>query len=63
MSCCSEQRRSPTVTTPIRRRLRQGRRALWYALALGMIALALMAGITSQLLPLVERHPERSPPG
>lgn len=47
------------MTTPLRRRLRQGRRALWYALALGLIVVALVAGTVSQLLPLVERHPDR----
>ena len=33
--------------------------ALWYALALGLIAMALVAGVASQLLPLAERHPDR----
>lgn len=47
------------MTTPLRRRLRHGRRALWYALALGLIAVALVVGTASQLLPLVERHPDK----
>src|SRR5688572_2090469 len=42
-----------------RRWFRQARRALWYALALGLIAMALVAGVASQLLPLAERHPDR----
>ena len=43
----------------LRRWLRHGRRALWYSLALGLIAMALVAGVASQLLPLAERHPDR----
>ena len=45
--------------TVLRRTLRTARRGAWYALAFGLIAMALVAGIASQLLPLVERHPER----
>ena len=47
------------MPTPIRRRLRFARRGLWYVLAIGLIAMALVAGVVSQLLPLAERHPER----
>ena len=43
----------------LRRWSRQAHRAVWYALALGLIAMALVAGVASQLLPLVERHPDR----
>src|SRR5688500_18482190 len=45
--------------TALRRTLRTARRGAWYTLAFGLIAMALVAGVTSQLLPLVERHPER----
>jgi len=47
------------MTTPLRRRLRFARRGLWYALAIGLVLMALVAGVVSQLLPLAERHPER----
>jgi uncharacterized protein (TIGR02099 family) len=43
----------------LRRHLRFARRGLWYGLALALVAMALAAGVASQLLPLVERHPER----
>ena len=45
--------------TALRRALRTARRGAWYALAFGLIAMALVAGVASQLLPLAERHPER----
>jgi uncharacterized protein (TIGR02099 family) len=47
------------MITHARRWFRHARRALGYALALGLIAMALVAGVTSQLLPLAERHPDR----
>jgi uncharacterized protein (TIGR02099 family) len=47
------------MPTPLRRRLRLARRGLWYVLALGLVSMALMAGVVSQLLPLAERHPDR----
>ncbi|MEZ0471969.1 YhdP family protein [Luteimonas salinilitoris] len=40
-------------------RLRLLRRGLWLALAVVLVLMALAAGITSQMLPLVERHPQR----
>lgn len=43
----------------VRRGLRRARRGAWYALAIGLVLMALAAGITSQLLPLAERHPDR----
>ena len=43
----------------LRRALRRARRGAWYALAIGLVLMALVAGVTSQLLPLVERHPGR----
>jgi uncharacterized protein (TIGR02099 family) len=47
------------MTTPLRRRLRLARRGLWYAVAIALVAMALVAGAVSQLLPLAERHPDR----
>lgn len=44
---------------PARRALRRARRGAWYVIAIGLVLMALVAGITSQLLPLVERHPAR----
>src|SRR5690554_2432905 len=44
---------------PFRRGLRRARRGAWYVLAIGLVVMALGAGITSQLLPLAERHPDR----
>ena len=45
--------------TPLRRRLRMARRGLWYTVAVSLVLMALAAGVTSQLLPLAERHPDR----
>ena len=47
------------MPTPLRRRFRLARRGLWYALAIGLVLMALIAGVVSQLLPLAERHPDR----
>lgn len=44
---------------PLRRGLRRARRGAWYVVAIGLVLMALGAGITSQLLPLAERHPDR----
>ncbi|MEO5565735.1 MAG: YhdP family protein [Luteimonas sp.] len=41
------------------RRLRLARRGVGYALAVGLVLMALLAGVVSQLLPLAERHPDR----
>ena len=41
------------------RRLRLARRGFGYALAIGVVLMALAAGVVSQLLPLAERHPDR----
>jgi uncharacterized protein YhdP len=46
------------MPTPLRRRLRLARRSLWYVLAIGLVLMALAAGILSQLLPLAARHPD-----
>jgi uncharacterized protein (TIGR02099 family) len=45
--------------TPLRRRLRLARRFAFYAVAIGLVCVALLVGALSQALPLVERHPER----
>src|SRR5688572_29209446 len=47
------------MTTSLRRHLRTARRGAWYFVAAVLVAMALVAGVTSQLLPLAERHPER----
>jgi uncharacterized protein (TIGR02099 family) len=47
------------MPTPWRRRLRLLRRGLWSSLAVVLVLVALAAGVTSQLLPLLERHPDR----
>src|SRR4051812_42911521 len=47
------------MTTPLRRRMRLARRGAWYAVAIALVTMAVMAGVVSQLLPLAERHPDR----
>lgn len=47
------------MPTPLRRRLRAARRGAWYAIAIVLVTMALVAGVVSQLLPLAERHPQR----
>ncbi len=47
------------MPTRLRRGLRTTWRGAWYVLAVGLVLMALAAGITSQLLPLAERHPDR----
>ncbi|TWT17571.1 TIGR02099 family protein [Luteimonas marina] len=47
------------MTTPLRRRLRLARRGAWYAVAVLLVLMALVAGALSRLLPLAERHPDR----
>jgi uncharacterized protein (TIGR02099 family) len=47
------------MPTPLRRRLRLARRFAFYALAIGLVCLALLVGALSQALPFVERHPQR----
>ncbi|MDQ2701537.1 MAG: TIGR02099 family protein [Pseudomonadota bacterium] len=46
------------MSPSLQRRLRLARRGLWYALAIGLVLMALAAGVVSQLLPLAERHPD-----
>lgn len=43
----------------LQHRLRFAGRGLWYLLAIGLIAMALLAGVASQVLALAERHPDR----
>ncbi|MBA2239537.1 MAG: hypothetical protein H0W24_12710, partial [Lysobacter sp.] len=43
----------------LRRRLRLARRGLGYAVAVMLVLVAMVLGTVSQLLPLVERHPDR----
>jgi len=45
--------------TPLRRRLRLARRWAAYLLAVVLVAMALVLGAASQVLPLAERHPDR----
>jgi len=52
-------RRGGLMPTPLRRRLRLARRWAFYLPAMALVALALLLGAASQVLPLVERHPER----
>lgn len=47
------------MPTPVRRRLRLARRWAGYLLAVALVLLALLLGAASQLLPLVERNPDR----
>lgn len=47
------------MPTPWRHRLRLLRRGVWYTLAIVLVLMALGAGVTSQLLPLAERHPDK----
>ena len=35
------------------------RRGIWYAFAVSLVSMALIAGVVSQLLPLAQRHPDR----
>jgi len=47
------------MPTPLRRRLRLTRRFAAYSLAVGLVLVALLVGAISQVLPLVERQPEK----
>lgn len=47
------------MPTPWRHRLRTLRRGVWSVLAIALVLMALGAGVTSQLLPLAERHPDK----
>ena len=47
------------MPTPMRRRLRVARRGVGYTVAVAVIAVALVLGAASQVLPLAEQNPER----
>ncbi|WP_240126356.1 YhdP family protein [Thermomonas alba] len=47
------------MSMPWRHRLRLLRRGLWYALALLLLAVALLVTVASQLLPLLQQHPQK----
>lgn len=47
------------VPTPLRRRLRLARQGAVYGIAVVLVCMAVVLGIASQVLPLVERHPDR----
>ncbi|MDQ3206756.1 MAG: TIGR02099 family protein, partial [Pseudomonadota bacterium] len=47
------------MPTLMHRRLRLARRSVGYVVAVALIAMALVLGAASQILPLAERHPER----
>ena len=47
------------MPTPLRRRLRLARRSFAYGVAVVLVCMAVALGVASQVLPLVERHPER----
>ncbi|MBC7655683.1 MAG: TIGR02099 family protein, partial [Frankiaceae bacterium] len=47
------------MTTPLRRRIRHARRWTGYGVLVVLIGVALMVGIANQLLPMVERHPDK----
>ena len=47
------------MTTALRRRIRHARRWTGYGVLVVLIAIALMVGVANQLLPMVERHPDK----
>ena len=47
------------MPTPLRRRLRLARRGVWYFAAGLLVCVALVLGVASQVLPIVERNPEK----
>lgn len=47
------------MSMPWRHRLRLLRRGAWYALALLLLAVALLVTVASQLLPLLQQHPQQ----
>lgn len=47
------------MQTPARRRVRMLHRGVWYGIAATLILMALAAAVTSQLLPMAERHPDK----
>ncbi|QOW23880.1 TIGR02099 family protein [Lysobacter sp. H23M47] len=47
------------MPTPLRRRMRLARRGVGYTAGVLLVLLALVIAVASELLPLVERHPDR----
>ena len=47
------------MTSPLRRRIRHTRRWLGYGLMVLLIFVALLVAVANQMLPMVERHPDR----
>ena len=47
------------MTTPLRRHLRHARRGVGYTFAVLLVLVALVLGVASQLLPMVDRNPDR----
>ena len=47
------------MPSPIRRRIRHARRWFGYGTLVALILLALVVGVANQLLPMVERHPDK----
>lgn len=47
------------MPTPFRRRLRLARRGAVYGIAIVLVCMAAVLGVASQVLPLVERHPDK----
>ncbi|HVK52558.1 MAG TPA: YhdP family protein [Pseudoxanthomonas sp.] len=47
------------MPTPLRRRLRLARRGAVYGIAIVLVCMAVVLGVASQVLPLVERHPDK----
>ncbi|HEX5756800.1 MAG TPA: hypothetical protein VFY12_10670, partial [Arenimonas sp.] len=47
------------MQTPLRRRLRHLRRLFGYGALVALILAAVLVGVANQLLPLVERNPDR----
>ncbi|QWP74631.1 TIGR02099 family protein [Lysobacter sp. K5869] len=47
------------MPTPLRRRLRLARRAVFYGAAVVLVLVASLLAVASQLLPLAERHPDK----
>ena len=47
------------MTSPVRRRIRHARRVVGYGALVVLILMATAVAALNQLLPLVERHPDR----
>lgn len=47
------------MPTPVRRKLRLARRGLGYTVAVTLVLVAMLLGVASQMLPLVDRNPDK----